>query len=185
LLIEAFASLRATMPRARLFIAGEGSSRPQLEALIAKLGLQDSCRLIGHTSDVAAFHHALDMFVQSSEYEGTPNVVLEAMAFETPIVSTDVGGTAELVRDGQDGLIVPPRSVERLIEAMQQLLSDPSATAARRISARRRVETVLSFDARMAALERIYEQLVGASQGNSGATAQIERTFTVTGHGGT
>ena len=169
LLIEAFALLRAATPRVRLFIAGEGSSRAALETLIAERGLQDCCRLIGHTSDVAGFHHALDMFVQSSEYEGTPNVVLEAMAFETPVVSTDVGGTAELVRDGQDGLIVPPRSVEHLVEAMQQVLSDPSTAAARRTSARRRVETVLSFEARMSALERIYEQLVGSVESTSTA----------------
>lgn len=180
LLIEAFASLRETVPGVRLFIAGEGSSRPALEALITEHGLHDSCRLIGHTSDVAAFHHALDMFVQSSEYEGTPNVVLEAMAFETPIVSTDVGGTAELVRDGHDGLIVPPRNVGRLVEAMRQVLSDPGAAAARRSSARRRVETVLSFDARMSALERIYEQLVGGRGAGSRARAQAAA---VTGHG--
>ncbi len=170
LLIEAFASLRATMPRVHLFIAGEGSSRQGLEALIGERGLQDCCRLIGHTSDVAAFHHALDMFVQSSEYEGTPNVVLEAMAFGTPTVATDVGGTAELVRDGEDGLIVPPRSLARLVEAMQQVLSDPATAAARRIAARRRVETVLSFDARMSALERIYEGLVTGSEAASSAS---------------
>jgi glycosyltransferase involved in cell wall biosynthesis len=170
LLIEAFGSIRASMPRVRLFIAGEGSTRPALEVLIAERGLQHSCRLIGHTSDVAAFHHALDMFVQSSEYEGTPNVVLEAMAFETPTVATDVGGTAELVRDGRDGLIVPPRSVPRLVEAMQRVVSDPASAADRRASARRRVETVLSFDARMSALERIYEGLVGGSEPASTAT---------------
>ena len=52
------------------------------------------------TDDVRPSHHAFDLFVQSSDYEGTPNAVLEAMALETPIVATDAGGTAEIVHDG-------------------------------------------------------------------------------------
>ena len=71
------------------------------------------CRLLGQVDDVPLFHHALDLFVQSSAYEGTPNVVLEAMALETPVVATDVGGTAELVTHRREGLIVPPGDAER------------------------------------------------------------------------
>ncbi len=51
-----------------------------------------------------ALHHAFDLYVQSSDYEGTPNAVLEAMALETPVVATDVGGTAELIVNGSDGI---------------------------------------------------------------------------------
>lgn len=72
------------------------------------MGLGDSCRFLGHCADVRDFYHALDLFVQSSEYEGTPNVVLEAMALEVPVVATDVGGTAELVEHEVHGLIAPP-----------------------------------------------------------------------------
>ena len=105
-------------------------------------------------------HHALELFVQSSAYEGTPNVVLEAMALETPVVATDVGGTGELIRHGTDGLLVAPLDVPGLVGAMRQALSDPAATAARVAAARARVEKELSFDARTRTLEAVYDDLL-------------------------
>lgn len=161
LLLEAFARIASERADVRLLIAGEGSLRPALEAQIAQLGLGDRCRLLGHCADIPLFHHALDLFVQSSVYEGTPNVVLEAMALETPVVATTAGGTAELVRDGIDGLLVPPGSVEALVAALNRAIGDPGATAGRCQSARRRVETDLSFEARMRTVERIYDELAG------------------------
>ena len=79
LLITAFAGLSRRHPQLQLLIAGEGSVRRSLEQQIASLALGERCRLVGQQADIVAFHHALDLFVQSSDYEGTPNVVLEAM----------------------------------------------------------------------------------------------------------
>ena len=101
-------------------------------------------------------HHAFDLFVQSSDYEGTPNAVLEAMALETPIVATDAGGTAELVHDGVEGLIVPPGDPDALVRAIAQALTDTAGTMTRTRAARRRVETDLSFDARTKTVEAVY-----------------------------
>ena len=158
-LIEAFAGVVRAEPAATLLIAGEGSARPALESLMTRHGVADRCRLLGHCPDIPAFHHALDLFVQSSEYEGTPNVVLEAMAFQTPVVATTAGGTAELVRDGVEGLLLPPGSTSRLEAAMLQALRDPAATAGRARAARARVETDLSFETRMRTVECIYDDL--------------------------
>jgi glycosyltransferase involved in cell wall biosynthesis len=121
LLLRAFDRLSGEFPRARLVIGGDGSLKAELDSLLATLASRDKCRLLGHVSDIAALHHALDALVQSSDYEGTPNAVLEAMAFETPLVATDVGGTAELARDGVEGLIVPPGNEEALVVAMRRL----------------------------------------------------------------
>jgi glycosyltransferase involved in cell wall biosynthesis len=159
LLIQAFAEARRRRPELKLLIAGDGSLRHVLADLAASLGLADSCRLLGERTDIIALHGAFDMFVQSSDYEGTPNAVLEAMALETPVIATDVGGTAELVRSHVDGLIVPPDSVPAWIEAIDAVLSNPDATSFRVAAARRRVETDLSFDTRMAAVEAIYADL--------------------------
>ena len=71
---------------------------PRIERAAAALGVAARCRFLGHRLDVAALHDAFDSFVQASEYEGTPNAVLEAMAMETPLVATDAGGTPELAR---------------------------------------------------------------------------------------
>ncbi len=115
LLLEAFAVVHARKPEARLIIAGDGSLNKPLTDQRNALGLQDSVIMAGHVTDVIGLHHAFDLFVQSSDYEGTPNSVLEAMAMETPIVATEAGGTAELVHDGEHGRIIPIGKVDRLI----------------------------------------------------------------------
>jgi glycosyltransferase involved in cell wall biosynthesis len=160
LLIEACARLRAEYPALRLLIAGDGSLRSDLQWLADQRLPNGACRLLGHQDDVVTLHHGFSVFVQSSDYEGTPNAVLEAMALETPIVATAAGGTAEIVRHALDGLIVPPRDVAALARAIRHTLSHPDETATRVARARHRVETVLSFDARMRAVENIYTELV-------------------------
>jgi glycosyltransferase involved in cell wall biosynthesis len=162
LLIAAFERIGQSRPSARLLIAGDGSLKQALQAQIDARQLGTCCRLLGQVDDVPLFHHAIDVFVQSSTYEGTPNVVLEAMALETPVVATDVGGTVELVTQGREGLIVPPGDVEALVSAMNQVLLDGSAARARVAAARRRVETDLSFESRVRALEGIYLELAEA-----------------------
>jgi glycosyltransferase involved in cell wall biosynthesis len=163
-LIEAVAGVRLDLPHVRLLIAGEGSERPALESLISRLGLGTACRLLGRRDDIASFHHGLDLFVQASDYEGTSNAVLEAMALETPVVATAAGGTRELLRDGDDGVLVPEPTVASLALAIRRTLSDPAGARARSAQARRRVETTLSFDARTAVVERVYEQLAAATR---------------------
>jgi glycosyltransferase involved in cell wall biosynthesis len=116
---------------------------------------------VGHQADINRFHHALDLFVQASDYEGTPNAVLEAMALETPVVATAAGGTAEILRDGVDGTIVSESTAGTLADAIRCTLGDVAATRTRAAHARRRVETTLSFEERMRTLERIYEELAG------------------------
>jgi len=176
LLVAAAAELRATLPSLKVVIVGEGSLRDTLSKQIDALNLGDVCLLLGHRTDIIDLHHAFDMFVQASDYEGTPNAVLEAMALETPVVATDVGGTAELLRDGIDGIIVSPGSEARLAKAIALARSDPESTTARVASARHRIETDLSFGARMAAVEAIYTELIQDRQSASVATPLHART---------
>jgi glycosyltransferase involved in cell wall biosynthesis len=159
LLIDAFASLRVARPGLRLVIVGEGSLRSALEAQLDRLGLSGVCCLLGQRSDIVDLHHAFNVFVQSSANEGAPNAVLEAMALETPVVATAVGGTAQLVREGIDGLLVPAGKTDALADAINRVVHDGQAATARVVSARHRVETELSFDARMATLEAVYTEL--------------------------
>ena len=162
LLLEAMAPLLKARPHLRLAIAGDGSLLASLRAQAASMNLGRQCLLLGHRQDIADLHQAFDLFVQSSEYEGTPNAVLEAMAMETPLVATDVGGTAELAFDGIHGLLVPCRDVPALRDAITRALEDPDATHRRAVAARRRIEDDLSFDARTRKLEDIYRELVHA-----------------------
>lgn len=174
-LLEAVAALRATHPMVRLLIAGEGSLRPALEAQIADLGLGSAVRLLGHHTDVVGLHHALDVFVQSSEREGTPNCVLEAMAMETPAVVTDVGGTRELVTDGVHALLVPRHDVAALTRALARVVDAPGDARVRADAARLRVETELSFDRRMRQVEAVYDELIRSRR--SGTTPHPQQVL--------
>ena len=160
LLLDAFSEIVDRFPRARLFIVGDGSQRQALDAQIKMLNLGDRCRLVGHTDDVVPAYHAFDLFVQSSDYEGTPNAILEAMAFEVPIVATAAGGTAEIVRDGVDGRIVPTGRVDLLIRDVARALEDPTGTVAMAQQARARVEGELSFETRVRRIESIYAEMM-------------------------
>ena len=159
-LIDAFTELVRMLPHSRLVIAGDGSFRAALEAQVAARGMTGLCHLVGHRTDVAELHHAFDILAQSSEYEGTPNAVLEAMALETTVVATDAGGTAEIARHEREAIIVPAADVGALAAGMQRIIQEPEAARARVATARRRVETDLSFDARMRAVEQVYVDLL-------------------------
>lgn len=163
LLLEAFAVVHARKPETRLIIAGDGSLNQALTEQRDALGLRDSVIMTGHVTDVIGLHHAFDLFVQSSDYEGTPNSVLEAMAMETPIVATEAGGTAELVHDGEHGRIIPIGKVDRLIYGMESALGDRTSTRKMADRARIRVQGDLSFEARVRRVEDIYSEVMAPS----------------------
>lgn len=163
-LIEAFGVVAGQFPDVRLAIVGDGTLRPALEAQAASLGVADRCHWLGHQTDVIGLHHAFDVLVQSSESEGTPNAVLEAMAMETPIVATDAGGTRELAQDGIHALIVPPGSAQPLAAALSAVLADPTTAKVRATAARQRVEIDLSFAARTRRLEEVYAAMMDDRQ---------------------
>jgi glycosyltransferase involved in cell wall biosynthesis len=160
ILIEAVARLRQQQRDVTLVIVGDGSLAATLRAHASTHGVADACVFTGHRTDVVDVLHAFDLFAQSSEYEGTPNCVLEAMAIGAPVVATTVGGTAELIDDHVHGLLVPPHNPEALAAAIAAALDDREATARRAAAARLRIEQEFSFDTRMRKVERIYQALV-------------------------
>jgi glycosyltransferase involved in cell wall biosynthesis len=161
LLLQAIAPLVARQPQLKVLIAGDGDSREALEGERQRLALVGTVRLLGHVTDPSDVYQAADVFVQSADYEGTPNAVLEAMAFEVPVVATDAGGTRELVRHGDDGLIVPRGDERALTAAIESVITDRAAARYRAARARARVETDLAFATRMRRVEDIYEALAG------------------------
>jgi glycosyltransferase involved in cell wall biosynthesis len=118
LLVRAFGSLG---PQTALFIAGEGSERPRLEAGIAASPAADRISLLGARNDPEALMSAADGFVLCSDSEALPLVLAEAAACEVPIVTTDVGGCRELVDDGVSGVLVPPGDAAALASAMSSV----------------------------------------------------------------
>lgn len=135
------------LPRARFVLAGEGLSadEAQVAQWVEEAGLAGCVHLLGQRDDVSALYNTLDVFVSSSNSEGFPNVLIEAMACGVPCVATDVGDSALIV--GKTGRIVPPRAPEALADAVTQLLLLPAAERTRLgLEARERVRQKFSIE---------------------------------------
>lgn len=117
----------ADVEGASLVLAGDGPERAALERLTAELGLAERVRFAGPLprADVLALHRAADAAVLSSAWENFPHAVVEALAVGTPVVSTDVGGVAEVVRDSENGLLVPADDPAALAGALRRIASEP------------------------------------------------------------
>ena len=125
-LIQAFAKIANKYPEYQLHIYGEGDKRTDLETLVEELNLQERVELKGNVSGLAKRIEDAALFVLSSDYEGMPNALMEAMAMGIPCISTDCpcGGPDFLIQDGENGLLVPVGDVECLANAMEKLLGD-------------------------------------------------------------
>jgi glycosyltransferase involved in cell wall biosynthesis len=145
----------------QLVIAGEGDARRHLEALAAGPGLGDRVRLLGYRADTRGLYEALDLFVLSSLREGLPNVVLEAMAMEVPVLATRIAGVPRLIRDGANGLLAEPGSVDALAGSMGRLLGDVGSRDRLAAAGRSTVVEHYSFAARMHKVRAVYDGLLG------------------------
>lgn len=126
LLINAFSELAKKIPGYTLVIYGEGSLRKELEKFIESKGLKDRIFLPGAKNNIQEYIKDASLFVLSSDYEGIPNALIEAMAIGLPCVSTDCspGGARELITNGENGVIVECRNSNELATAMASLLTD-------------------------------------------------------------
>ena len=129
-LLNAFALLLQRVD-ARLLILGEGECRPALEAQVRQLGLEASVFMPGFVKDISPYYQQADLHVLSSTGEGFGNVIVEALAVGTPVVSTDCpSGPREILRDGQFGRLVPMGNAAALADAMAESLAATHDTAA-------------------------------------------------------
>ncbi len=147
-----------------LLIVGEGNQREKLEALLSELGRGDRIRLLGFQSDVVPLYEAMDLFVLSSLSEGLPNVVLEAMALEVPVVATQIAGIPRLIEDGKNGLLVDPGAFEPLAEAIARLVDNKELRIAFQKEGRATIETRYGFQSRMTKFRKIYDDLLARNE---------------------
>lgn len=168
-LIAAVGRLVAAGIDAELVIAGEGDRLEPLRRLAAESGLADRVRLLGFVADLSTLYQAADAFALSSLREGLPNVLLEAMAYGAPVVSTRVAGTVRLIADGADGLLVEPDDPAALAAALRRLHDDPGLRDRLAAAARRTIETCYDFAVRMRKMAAVYDAvLAGASASPAG-----------------
>lgn len=126
LLISAFAKIAKDFPEYKLCIYGKGGLLESLQELAKEKGVGDRVEFPGFATNMPEILEKASMFVLSSDYEGMPNALMEAMALGVPCVSTDCGGGGArfLIKDGENGLLVPQRDEKAMAEAMERILSD-------------------------------------------------------------
>lgn len=124
LLIEAFAILAQKYPNYELIIYGEGDRRPVLENQIQGLGLQEYVKLPGNKVDILDAISDAELFVLSSDYEGMPNALIEAMCLGLPCISTRVSGAVDLIENEVNGILVDIGDKDGLVKAMVQMIEN-------------------------------------------------------------
>jgi glycosyltransferase involved in cell wall biosynthesis len=157
LLLRAFARVLARMPEASLHLVGEGECRETLQKTAAAPEFRGRVFFHDGNTDVRPFLRLAQVFVLSSDYEGTPNALLEAMASGLPVVATRVGGNAEAVLNEQTGILVPAGDAEALATALLRLLASPGERAAFGRAGRERALLRYSPDALARGHEAVYD----------------------------
>jgi len=160
LAVRAMAFLRDTFPGAVLQVAGVGPLRQSMEEEAARLKISDGLHFLEYVSDMEAFYDSLDLLLMTSEWEGFPNVVLEAMARGVPVVTTDCGGVLELVVHEGTGLIVSSRNAADLGRAMGDILGNPSLWSRLSLAGLKRVKSYFLFKGMADDSENIYNTLI-------------------------
>lgn len=131
LLVAAFAPIAQAHPTAHLRVFGEGKLRSEIQNHIDELGLTDAVTLEGFAADVHQQLSQASMFVMSSDYEGMPNALLEALAMGMPAISVDcpIGGPRMLIEDGVNGILIPTNDAPAMTAAMQRFIDEPTTAA--------------------------------------------------------
>ena len=143
-----------------IIIAGEGPEMSRLHQMAQVLGLAAHFRLVGFVEDARFFLAACDIYVQPSRSEGLPHALLEGMAMSLPVVATAVGGIGDVIRDGEDGMLVPPGDRATLTERLMELSRDEQMREAFGRRARQRVEQVGAASVMTRRLEQLYDDLL-------------------------
>jgi glycosyltransferase involved in cell wall biosynthesis len=164
-LVAALACLLKLKPelRVKLVILGEGPERAAIAEAVRSAGLQGVVSLPGHVNDVSEYYEIADVMAISSLSEGSPNVLLEAMAAGVPVVSTAVGGIPEIVGDGKHAILVQPGEPAAMAEAIGVLLSNSDTAYKLASAARELAMTEYSPEQRARSLIKLYSDVLASA----------------------
>ncbi|MEW6246128.1 MAG: glycosyltransferase family 4 protein [Nitrospirota bacterium] len=157
------ANIARQYTEARFVIVGDGASprlQTELQEMATSLRISERIVFTGYRQDLQNIYAALDVFFMTSCREGLSNSILEAMAMGLPVVATDVGGTKELIEDGDSGHLLPVGDSTGMTAALLKLLGDQRLRSRMALAARKRVEEKFSFQVRLRRIEDLYEQLI-------------------------
>jgi glycosyltransferase involved in cell wall biosynthesis len=161
-LIAAAGEITREFPETRFVLMGDGEMRKEFERQVAELGLSNHFLFLGRRDDVPRILACCDIAVLPSRAEGLPNAVLEYLAVGLPTVATRVGGNAEIIRDGETGLLVPPADSSALAGALLRLLREPALRASLARNGRDSVASEFSFQKMIEKTDQLYTELLRA-----------------------
>lgn len=161
LLVKSFAALND--PRSHLVMIGDGSLRPKVLEYIRSCDLEHRIHLLGKRGDIPECLAASDVFVLSSDWEGNPLAVMEAMAAGLPVVATAVGGVPELVESGVQGILVPSRDGAALTEALRALIGKEERRKSMARAARARAISAFNVDRMAQGYAEVYQDALEGS----------------------
>lgn len=162
LFLDAVESVLKQGSKARFFIVGDGSERQSIEARVQELNNQygDCITCTSWITDIATFNAGMDIICLTSDNEGTPVSLIEAQACNLPVISTDVGGVRDIVKDGETGFIVPRRDVEKFAEKLAFLINSPKSREKMSQNGWKFVEEQFHYKTLVANMERYYRELL-------------------------
>lgn len=152
-LFAAFALLRQQHPDCQLVVVGDGPELSRLQSLAT-----EGIHLLGMRSDIPQILRDLDIFALSSLNEGIPNTILEAMACGLPIVATAVGGSPEIIKNGQNGMLVAPQDFAAMAGALARYLSDPALCCSHGERNRQTINSRFSISAMVSGYESVWRR---------------------------
>jgi L-malate glycosyltransferase len=159
-LIEAASLIPGVKKKLRFVIVGDGDCLPELKALAQMKGLEDIFQFAGFHTNISQYMNSFDIFALPSLSEGLSSAILEAMAASLPIVATEVGGIPELVKNGDNGLLVTPADSDALARAIQQLANNPEISRQMGLRGRERMEKRFTLDRKISETERLCKNLL-------------------------
>jgi len=140
-------------------LVGKGGEEKALQKLAYELGIAEHIQFLGYRDDMHEVYNNMDLVVQSSYTEGMPNVILESLLMEVPVVATRVGGTGEIVEDGVTGILIDAHSREQLTDGILGFMSDPEFHMRLAREGRQYVTEHFDHKARICRISEIYDDL--------------------------
>ncbi|RDI76250.1 Glycosyltransferase [Gaiella occulta] len=160
ILLPAFAAAAQHQPSARLILVGDGPARTQLQAQARDLGIETAVRFLGLRDDAAALLAGFDLYIQPSLNEGMGRALAQAMTAGLPVIATSTAGPADLIRDGQSGILVPAGDKEGLAHAISRLLGDTELRTHLGRAAHQRSTSFCTEKQMVEAIEHLYLTLL-------------------------
>ncbi|WP_324719187.1 glycosyltransferase [Salinimicrobium sp. HB62] len=158
--IRAFAEVSKQKTDVYGLLVGAGPQEEEVKNIIRELKLENKIKLPGVKEDTLPYFSAMDIFLLSSEFEGLPIALLEAMSMECAVVSTRAGGVVEAIRDKKEGLLCEVGDFRCLARKSVELIDDEELRKSLQCSARKRVEDFFSLDIMVSRLEILYEEVI-------------------------